>query len=132
MYAKSNFKKELWSTIFTSEPSKSQYKQNGSKYVITLCQSVFLGFNNYWVKLHKINFHWRILMSVNIFSLEVFDFGVSRYSIVRIDYSSYYFKLFMNLNPICVLKVSYPSWNKIFCVSNTNVRYFLKLIWFII
>ncbi len=77
MYAKSNFKKELWSTIFTSEPSKSQYKQNGSKYVITLCQSVFLGFNNYWVLLHKINFHWRISMSVNTFPLQVFDFGVS-------------------------------------------------------
>ena len=73
MYAKSNFKKELWSTIFTSEPSKSQYKQNGSKNVITLCQSVFLGFNNYGVLLHKINFHCRISMPESLFPHEVFD-----------------------------------------------------------
>ena len=82
MYAKSNFKKELWSTIFTSEPSKSQYKQNGSKYVITLCQSVFLGFNNYWVLLHKINFHCRISMPESLFPLFVFHFSMSRASIM--------------------------------------------------
>ena len=32
--------------------------------------------------LHKINFHWRVSMSVNIFPLEVFDVGVSCSSIV--------------------------------------------------
>ena len=31
--------------------------------------------------LHKINFQWKISMSVKIFSLEVLDFGVSRSSI---------------------------------------------------
>ena len=41
-----------------------------------------LEFNNYWILLYKLNFHWKISMSVNIFPLEVFEFGVSLSSIL--------------------------------------------------
>ena len=41
-------------------------------------------FNIYWVKLHKINFHWRITMSVNIFPLEVFVFYSPVYCVLYI------------------------------------------------
>ena len=43
---------------------------------------------NYWVLLHKFNFHWRISMSVNIFPLVVFDFGASRISILVVQWLS--------------------------------------------
>ena len=40
-------------------------------------------FNKFWAKLHRINFHWKISMSENIFPLEVFDFCVLLSSIMR-------------------------------------------------
>ena len=69
--------------IILRQYSKKNYRKipKSSKIYIKCHILNCLGFNNYWILLHKINFHWRISMSVNIFPLEVFDFGVSRYSI---------------------------------------------------
>ena len=69
--------------VFLWQYSKKNYRKipKSSKIYIK-CQILnCLGFNNYRILVHEINFHWRISMSVNIFPLEVFDFGVSRYSI---------------------------------------------------
>ena len=64
--------------------SKKNYRKipKSSKIYIKCHILNCLGFNNYWILLHKINFHWRISMSVNIFPLEVFDFGVSLSGII--------------------------------------------------
>ena len=69
--------------IILRQYSKKNYRKipKSSKIYIKCHILNCLGFNNYWILLHKINFHWRISMSVNIFPLEVFDFGVSRYCI---------------------------------------------------
>ena len=70
--------------IILRQYSKKNYRKipKSSKIYIKCHILNCLGFNNYWILLHKINFHWKISMSVNIFPLEVFDFGVSRYSIM--------------------------------------------------
>ena len=66
--------------VFLWQYSKKNYRKipKSSKiYIKWKCQILNrLGFNNYWILLHEINFHWRISMSVNTFPLEVFDFGV--------------------------------------------------------
>ena len=91
--AKSNFMLDLWSTNLSSELSK--IRQKVSKNVITLC---FLSLiTMYWVKLHEINFHWRISISVNIFPLEVFDFCVLLCSIMEIPYWYYLFHIKMSV-----------------------------------
>ena len=70
--------------VFLWQYSKKIYRKipKSSKIYIK-CQILNrLGFNNYWILLHEINFHWRISMSVNTFPLQVFDFGVSLSAIV--------------------------------------------------
>ena len=77
--------------IILRQYSKKNYRKipKSSKIYIKCHILNCLGFNNYWILLHKINFHWKISMSVNIFPLEVFDFGVSRYSITFMLLSIY-------------------------------------------
>ena len=72
--------------IILRQYSKKNYRKipKSSKIYIKCHILNCLGFNNYWILLHKINFHWRISMPKNIFPLEVFDFGVYRYSILHI------------------------------------------------
>ena len=71
--------------IILRQYSKKNYRKipKSSKIYIKCHILNCLGFNNYWILLHKINFHWRISMSVDIFPLEVFDFGAFRYCIMR-------------------------------------------------
>ena len=71
--------------VFLWQYSKKNYRKipKSSKIYIKCHILNCLGFNNYWILLHKINFHWRISMSVNIFPLEVFDFCVLLSSITN-------------------------------------------------
>ena len=76
--------------ILRQNSKKKFWKYPKSSKVYKRCQILnCLEFNNYWFLLHKINFHWRISMPRNIFSLEVFDFGVSRYCIFEMRWSNH-------------------------------------------
>ena len=76
--------------VFLWQYSKKNYRKipKSSKIYIK-CQILnCLGFNNYWILLHEINFHWRISMSVNTFPLQVFGFGVSLSAILYMSRSA--------------------------------------------
>ena len=77
--------------IILRQYSKKNYRKipKSSKIYIKCHILNCLGFNNYWILLHKINFHWRISMSVDIFPLEVFDFGASRYCMILNNHSEF-------------------------------------------
>ena len=57
-------------------------------------------FDNYWVELHKNNFHWRISMSVNIFPLVVFDFVASRIRTLS-NSLCICWSLYVEMTPLC-------------------------------
>ena len=84
---------------------------------------MFLGFNNYRVLLHKINFHWRISMPKNIFPLEVFDFGVYRYSIPYAQSSDCQGCLWSKRERVyqCIF-VGYKFWSPEYAIKNTRKR----------
>ena len=107
--------------VFLWQYSKKNYRKipKSSKIYIK-CQILnCLGFNNYWILLHEINFHWRISMSVNTFPLQVFGFGVSLSAIIKIVLCSKNpKKLFINLLKNC----QFEACQFFFCFSTSIIK----------